>query len=438
MGGKAILIVTIGFGFILSYLGLNISGMSTRAIENMSNYTTTTESHNLALTGANVGLAKVYLDTSWVGTISQDFSGGEGGGEEEGETGSGNLVGSFSVTMAKLGGGMSRLRSISSYPHSPSVTLHDTIEVFFTDKKENSFTLLAWMTNFEGNVFWITGDTVWGRVHSNGNLHVNGKPVFYEKVTTSKMMDPKPGKGANKAVFKDGYETGVATIDLPEDLAELIAAAAAGGRTYAGNIWVDLNPGTTANNDGYALVRSSSGGPIIDSVSIYGGGFNGALLSTGQVTVKGTMDGQISVASLSDVRIDNDVLLADRDFDASDDVIGLIAEDNVIVNNNTANQTNCVIDASIFARDGSFKVESHDTGPTRGNLYVQGSIIQDERGAVGTYAGSVLTHGYYKRYRYDQRLEDPNFRPPFYPGYWVKTYAITNWWESVRIPKYNY
>jgi hypothetical protein len=431
MGGKAILIVTIGFGFILSYLALNISGMSTRSIENMSNYTTTTESHNLAITGANVGLAKLYLDTSWVGSITQDFSSSEGGG-------SGNLVGSFTSTMEKLGGGVSRLRSVSSYPYSSSVTLHDTIEVFFTNKKENSFTLFAWMTDFEGNVFWITGDTVWGRVHSNGNLHVNGSPVFYEKVTTAKMMDPRPGRGANRAVFKNGYETGVAKIEFPTDLSELIAAAGSGGRAYLGNIWVDLYGGTSSNNDGYALVRNSSGGTIIDSISLNGGGFNGVILGSSQVTVKGTVDGQISIASLNDVRIDNDVVYADRDVSTSDDLLGLIAEDDVIVNDNLANQTNCVIDGSIFTRTGSFTAENYNSGSPRGTLNVLGSIVQKERGAVGTFAGNTLKTGYSKRYRYDLRLSDPNFRPPYYPGYWVKTYAITNWWESVRIPQYNY
>jgi hypothetical protein len=433
MGGKAILIVTVGFGFILSYLSLNISGMSTRSIENMSNYTTTTESHNLAITGANVGLAKAYLDTSWVGSVTQTFDNGEGEGG-----GDGNMIGGFTVSMARLGAGVSRLRSVSSYPYSSAVTLHDTIEVFFTDKKQNSFSLFAWMTDFEGNVFWITGDTVWGRVHSNGNLHVNGSPVFYEKVTTAKNMDPKPGKGANKAVFKNGYETGVAKIDFPASLAELVAAAGSGGRAYLGNIWVDLHAGSSGNNDGYALVRNASGGPVIDSISINGGGFNGVILGTNQVTVKGTLDGQMTIASSNDVRIDNDVVYANRNVSTSDDVLGLVAESDVIVNDNLANRTNCVIDGSIFTRTGSFFAENYNSGSPRGTLNVLGSIVQKERGAVGTFAGNILKTGYSKRYRYDTRLSDINFRPPYYPGFWVKTYAITNWWESVRIPKYNY
>jgi len=46
-----------------------------------------------------------------------------------------------------------------------------------------------------------------------------------------------------------------------------------------------------------------------------------------------------------------------------------------------------------------------------------------------------LNSGFSKRYRFDTRLQDPSFRPPYFPGYYVKTYAITNWWESYRVPR---
>jgi len=67
-------------------------------------------------------------------------------------------------------------------------------------------------------------------------------------------------------------------------------------------------------------------------------------------------------------------------------------------------------------------------------LRILGSIVQNRRGPVGTFSGSGIISGFSKRYRYDDRLADPSFRPPFYPGFYVKTYAITNWWESFRVP----
>jgi len=436
MGGKAILMVTIGFGFILGYISLNISGMATRAVGNMSWYAATTESHNVATIGANVGLAKFYEDTSWFGTITQNFDYGGGGGEGGGEGRSGHLSGSFTASMENLGSNTARLRSVSTYALNAYETLHDTVEVFFDTRNENSFTLFAWMTNFEGNVFWITGDTVWGRVHSNGALHMNGKPVFYEKVTTSKGIDPKPGVGANKAVFKDGYETGVATIDYPDDLSQIQWAANNGGRFYNGNIWVVLSPGTGANNDGVAYIRTSQLGPNIDTVFLNDPGFNGVILGDSRVNIFGTLDGVTTISSLQDIYIQDNVIYENRNYSTSDDLLGIVAEDFIVVADNTANRTDCEIDGSIFSRDQSFKAENYNAGSPRGILKINGSIVQDERGAVGTFAGGVLKTGYSKRYRYDPRLADPNFRPPFYPGFWVNTYAITNWWESVRIPEF--
>jgi hypothetical protein len=71
-----------------------------------------------------------------------------------------------------------------------------------------------------------------------------------------------------------------------------------------------------------------------------------------------------------------------------------------------------------------------------GELRVLGSIVQDTRGAIGQFSGSTITSGFSKRYRYDDRLGDQSFRPPFYPGYYVATYAITNWWESYRVMEF--
>jgi hypothetical protein len=418
MGGKAGLVMVMGFSFILGYISMNLSKSATSSVENMSFYNEVTSSHSLATTGVNVGLARFYQDTTWRGPLTQDCAGTP-------------MLGSFVVDVTPAGGGL-RLRSVSTFPISAYERLHDTIEVYFDRHRKNSFAMYAWMTNFEGNVFWVTGDTVWGRVHSNGRFHVDGRPVFMEKVTTAKGFDPRPGTGTNKAIFTNGYETGVAEVDYPNDLSDLIAASAPpGGRNYPVDIWVTLSPGTAANNDGWALVRDSPAGPVIDSVNLSDPLFNGVILGAGQVNVQGTLDGKLSVASMGDVYITDDVLYERNPrFGPSDDLLGLIAENNVVVADNPANNSNCVIDASIFTRTGSFYAENYSTRPVAGELRVLGSIVQAVRGEVVKMSASGITHGFSKRYRYDDRLADPTFRPPYYPGFYVKTYAIRNWWES--------
>jgi hypothetical protein len=427
MGGKASIILVIGLSAILGYIALNVSNVGTQAVTNMSMYNAMTASHNLALAGANARLAKFYQDTSDFSTSSRTFTGK-------------NFTGSYTAGISTVGTSRLVLRSVSTYPLGSGASMHDTVEVYFDRNKKNSFTLFAWMTDFEGNVFWITQDTVWGRVHSNGNLHINGSPVFMQKATTAKGFDPpKVGKGTNKAIFKDGYETGIAPIPMPTDLSEIFSASVSGGRKYMGDIYVTLDPGSGANNDGKAYIRSGNlpTGAIIDSIDLNGVGFNGVILGTGRVNVEGTLDGKLTISSQTNLYIQNDVLYERNPrFGTSDDLLGLVAEQNVIVANNAANNSNCEIHGSVFARTGSLLAEDYNSRPVSGELRVLGSIVQDTRGAVGTFSGSTLNSGFSKRYRYDDRLADQTFRPPFYPGYYVSTYAITNWWESYRVMQY--
>lgn len=430
MGGKAAIILVMGLGFVLGYIALNLNSTATNTIQHMSVYSNMTASNNLARAGANVGLAKFYQDTTWYGTVTQTFNGPL-------------LKGTFSATTTKMGGDTVRLRSVSAYPIDSKTTLRDTVEVFFDKSATKPFSIFAWMTNSENNVTWITGDTVWGRVHSNDNLRINGKPVFYEKVTTSKNFSPKVGISPNSAIFKKSYETGVATVDLPTDFNELITASTTGGKRYTQNpIWLTLSPGTSADGNGKVYVRTTQLGAIIDSVSLSDPSFNGVILGNGRVNVSGTLDGRLSIASMTDVYVQDNVLYEQNPVTTptSDDMLGLIAENNVVVANNVANQSDCEIQASIFARNTSFTAESYNIGLPRGNLKVLGSIVQKIRGPVGTFNGSsppVLQTGYLKRYRYDDRLSDPYVRPPYYPGFRVKTYAITNWWESYSVAKLN-
>jgi len=420
MGGKAAIVYVLGFAFVMGYVVLNLTETASRAQGNMSTYAAATESHNVALAGANAALARFYEDTSWRGTVTQHLTEA--------------FHGSFTYTVTNGAGGLPLVRSISLV-RGPQGYMRDTIEVMFGANKKQSFTLFAWLSNFEGNVFWITGDTVWGRVHSNSQMHMSGSPVFMEKLTTSKGIDPKLGGGVNNAIFKNGFETGVGQIEFPTDLSELFTASTSGGRNYTGDVEVKLFGGSSADNDGYALVYA--GGTRIDSIALNDGSFNGVIAGTGRVSVSGTLDGRLSIASNQDVYIVDDILYENRDFSGSNDVLGLIAETNVMVADNAANSSDCIIDASIFARDGSFIVENWSKGSPRGELYISGSIVHDERGPVGTFHGAgILKTGFSKRYRYDDRLADPTFRPPYYPGFYTRSHAIAGWWESVHVPEF--
>ncbi|MBM2839650.1 MAG: hypothetical protein HW412_178 [Bacteroidetes bacterium] len=430
MVGKAGLITVIGFSLILGYISLNMARIAKNATGNMASYADATLSHNLASTGANVGLARFYSDTTWFGDTTQILDGPY-------------FYGRVRYYMTGMGGGIVRLRSISTYtsPTTPvAETLNDTIEVFFDKNKQQTFSIFAWMTNSENSVNWTTADTVWGRVHSNGTIYVNGKPVFHEKVTTTKNFSPKVGVGTNRAIFKKGYETGVASVDFPTNLAALDSASLNGGKKYTSSVWVTLSAGDTNNGNGKVYVRNTSfTGTIIDSIRLGDSTFNGALACRDTIHVKGKLDGMLTLASLTkSIFVDDDVTYEKNPrFGPSDDLLGLVAEWNVVVADNAANNSNCDIHACIFTRDNSFTAQGYNRGPLFGELRILGSIVQDVRGPVGTISGSTLVTGFSKRYRFDDRLADTNFRPPFFPSFFVKTYAITNWWESYRVPNIN-
>ncbi|MBX2990019.1 MAG: hypothetical protein KF749_02505 [Bacteroidetes bacterium] len=412
MLSKASLIMVMGFGGIVGYIGLNMARNAGTANDNSSIYAEKATSQNLAFTGANIGLANLYQDSLWRGPVTQqvDVNG---------------MAGSFTVH-AEEGASGSLVRSISSLRSIAGPMRHDTVEVSFADAEENSFSLYAWMSNNEGNVYWFTGDTVWGALHSNSSLNVSGYPVFMEKVTTAGDI-----KGDKKnAKFKKGYKTGASRITFPSDLSRLVTAANSGGRYYGQAVEVTLQPGSAAAGDGKAIVRSLSGTTINDTIQISSSGFNGVIGSSQKVNVKGTLDGKLTVFSQQDIWIQDDVTYASgSNYSTSNDLLGLVADKNVIITNNQANALSVKIQASIFCRSGSFYAENYQSRP-KGVLQVQGSIVQNDRGAVGTFSGSSLVSGFQKRYTYDQRLANNQVRPPFYPGFFDLRRRIAGWWTG--------
>jgi hypothetical protein len=426
MGGRASIVLVLGFAIILGYISISLNSYSTSAVTNMTSYVEGTASHSLALAGVNAGLSKLYQDTTWDGVMAQTLD-------------DRNIPGSFTTSLHDLGGYRKMLRSVSTFGSWSTGMLHDTIEVTFNTRRLNSLSMYAWMTNNTGNVFWSDGDTVWGRAHSNGNVHISGSPVFMDKSTSSKHFDPPTvGKGTNMAIFKNGYETGVAPVAMPPDLSDLIAASLSGGRRYIHDIEVTVTAGTAANNDGVGMVKDLATG-VIDTFNLSGGGFNGVILGLADVSVKGVVDGAISIVALQNIRVTDDIVYERNPrFGTSDDLLGLIAENDITISDNIPNHTNCEIHACILARDGSMVAEDLSSLPICGQLHTLGSIIQNTEQEVGLYKAKgsgkpELTNGFAKDFRYDARLSDPSFRPPFFPGFYVKAYAISNWWESYRV-----
>ena len=159
----------------------------------------------------------------------------------------------------------------------------------------------------------------------------------------------------------------------------------------------------------------------------------------GDVFVKGTMDGQMTIGAENYVWIIGDLVYKDRGAH----ILGLVGQNAVWVWNpygkvacagscsGATTYTNKVmltdtsrsVDAAILSVKHTFQVQNFDKGASRGDLKVWGAIAQKFRGTVGTGTG---TTGYSKKYQYDLRLKNiapPKFLSPVSTTYGVTTYA---------------
>ena len=439
MGGRAALILVMGFGFIFGYIAIRINQLESYAVDNTSRYFEVTNSHNLAVAGANIGLSKLYQDTTlWNYTnstdttlVHQSFS--------TGPFANGSLTAFFRL----VGGTTLRLRAVSGLT-SMNRVYRDTVEVSF--KRLSVYDILGYQTGFKGNDDqWATYDTIWGRVHFNGRIHVTGSPVFMDKAEFSKGVDPPN----NAAVFMNGYETGVNTVPLPS-LSDTADTFPYRDTTFYGDQSIQLRDTLGGNNDGFAIVRSGlhtfSGGAVVPYwYNVYTDPFrgvhSGVILVRGNVSVKGKVDGALTIAATGSVYIDSNIVYAaDPQTTSSDDILGLVSVGDVNLYNQPAGASGAdwKIQAIIASLTGAVVAQNTPNG-WHANLRTYGGIVAGDRSNIASYNASGNRGGFYRRIRWDSRLGPPtNLRPPNFPvpDNVPGKLQIVNWWENVRIPQY--
>ena len=162
----------------------------------------------------------------------------------------------------------------------------------------------------------------------------------------------------------------------------------------------------------------------------------GVVTFAGTIGVSGTLRGRETLYSKGGT-----IVILDDMRDADDpalgtcaDILGLLADNNIVVADNAINtpQTftgsyksyddtqDLYVQAVLMALNTSFTVQNYTTGPTnaltcagstdgRGCLYMTGGLIQQNRGPVGLSSGQ----GYIKQYSYDRcAAVNP---PPYFP-----------------------
>jgi hypothetical protein len=271
---------------------------------------------------------------------------------------------------------------------------------------------------------FVAADSFYGWVHANTEFRFTPSggvgPSFFDKATSAATTFQG---STNGSYFEYGLQLGaaqdtMATVDFPSLLTN--------AHLYGGTVLTGLTTITMSGT--IAKVTNSRKGWTNQNVSISGSNMvyvrnapTAGVNSTGIVFIAGKLDGRLTVVSDTDIVITNHITYSSNPSNSpsSDDALGLIAKDDIAIATVAPN------DLSIYAAmlavgqnsttndTGEFYVINHDTGSTRGKLTVWGSIVQEERGPVGTASGGIVVTGFEKKYTYDTRFRLA--APPYYP-----------------------
>lgn len=243
----------------------------------------------------------------------------------------------------------------------------------------------------------------------------------WTRVTRPGATTATPSECGTPAAIRAGT-----TIDVPDGGAIYVQSVPGAGDP---NAWTTGKPACGRGNPvGYPLSNETIP-PKIDGTDAYG-------CQNGDIFVKGTLDGQVTLAAQNYVYVVGSTTYEDPD----DDMLGLIGNSmvwvwNPIINGSTEPQ-NITIEAAILSLRSftvqNVRVDSRlSATPT---LTVRGSIAQRFRGIVysgwrDSYWTPPQSTGYTKNYRYDARLRfrsPPHFLSPVATAYGVSTWIETS------------
>lgn len=151
------------------------------------------------------------------------------------------------------------------------------------------------------------------------------------------------------------------------------------------------------------------------------------------VSVSGVLKGQLTIGSQTNITITNNLTVPACPANSAcstmsgSDMLGLSATNSIILQPPT-NQTNLTVDAAMVALDDSIYLYNWTSAPALGTLYINGSLAQEYRGAVGQFTigwngNYQIADGFTKDYTYDSRLryqQPPYFTSPTLPN-WTKS-----------------
>lgn len=277
-----------------------------------------------------------------------------------------------------------------------------------------------WMHK-NGVIYFIGGESFYGWVHSNDRLYFNQAggigPYFYDRVTSASN---DYGGTTNGSYFAKGLTLNADQDTMASvDFTQLLTAAQTYGTVLTGLTYITFS-GTSARVTNPRRGWTNFNLTISTNSIIYVRQGTSGAHTNADVQIGGRLNGRLTIAADADFIITNHVTywVDPRTNASSQNALGLVAKDDIRIATNAPNNLN--IFAAMLATgqasasdDGQFMVDKYNTGSPRGDLTVWGSIVQQTRGAVGTFNSSGTSTGFAKNYGYDDRFR--NSAPPYYP-----------------------
>jgi hypothetical protein len=403
MGGRASLFLVLGFSLIFMIAGRYFNQMATSTTDNFTNYYSNTKAHYIANAGVNLVVNRLFLDATIADyTFNWNYDGG---------TISASLVTIDAIKNIK------RLVCTATY-----FGVSNTMKIIF---KPSMFSKYAYFSGNENGVYWTSADTVWGPFHTNGNINIANHPVFMGRATIGGKEVKYDSRSS--ASYYGGFQKGI-QITIPATGVSAVQSNASGGASFTGKSLVYFE----FRGDSVRYRYSSTGSWTYKLASTFTP--NGVIsFSNTEVHLSGTVKGRYTLVTSGSSGNQGSVFLDDNVVYYSDpatnpsttDMLGIVAQNNIVITDNTVNNSNIKIQATMYCQNGSFTAQNYDTRAAAGFIDLYGGVIQSTRGAVGTFSGSTINHGFSKRYRYDNRLLDTY--PPYFPG--CGTFEVVSWFE---------
>jgi hypothetical protein len=273
-----------------------------------------------------------------------------------------------------------------------------------------------WSTHDEGNVNFVSGDKIYGRLYTDSRININGTPIFYALVQSG-ASSVNYASGGNSSVFTGGLQLGVPQLDwvgIQAQVNNLVSDPAA--VKFTGNYDVTFT-GTKA------VLRNRSSGSVVTNTLTSGV----ILYVTGDAYVKGTVGTRATVATPNSIYITDDIVYTSAASKPADpglwagwqpsttEALGLYSQKNVEIVSGVGAVN---IHAAILASNGSFGAADRYNSIGKPYINFFGSMGQYTRGVIGQTSGT----GYLKNYHYDTRFGE--LPPPAIP---YSVYYFSDW-----------